>query len=298
MTDTRRTADLERDVTILVKAYEREDSLRRLVASIRRFYPRIPVLVVDDSASPLDPAPTGVTRYVHEPHNTLGLAGGRNFGLRLIETEYVVICDDDMVFGRKTDLRRMLDVLETTRFDIVACRWLDHDPWRDVPLGHARLEGTAEIVNGDLVRHLGVARGRVDGLPVYDVVPNFFMARVERLGSDPWNARLNFMEHVEFFLCMKERGLLCTCLADAVVEHHPRLPRHYHAVRANTRPYADLWRRERGFDQKVFVGRWFTRRDRVRLYYPGLVSYAVRNAPRILQQRLGGVRTSAHRPAE
>ena len=60
--------------------------------------------------------------------------------------------------------------------------------------------GTAEIVEGDLVRHLGVARGRVDGLPVYDVVPNFFMARVERLGPDPWNARLNFMEHVEFFL--------------------------------------------------------------------------------------------------
>ena len=43
-------AELERDITILVKTYEREDSLNRLVASIRRFYPRIPVLVVDDSA--------------------------------------------------------------------------------------------------------------------------------------------------------------------------------------------------------------------------------------------------------
>ena len=165
MTSDQRVAELDRDITILVKTYEREESLNRLVASIRRFYPRIPVIVVDDSAAPLDPKPEGVTRYVHEAHDSLGLAGGRNLGLRLVETEYVVVCDDDMVFGDKTDLRRMLDALRTTRFDIVSCRWLDHDPWRDIPLGHSRLAGTAEIVGDDLVRRLGVSNGRMDGLP-------------------------------------------------------------------------------------------------------------------------------------
>lgn len=165
--------------------------LTGLVKSIRRFYPHIPVLVVDDSAAPLERVPAGVTRYLHEPHNSLGIAGGRNFGLGHVESEYVLICDDDMVFVPRTDLGKMLQTLETTPFDIVACRWLDHDPRRDIPLGHRRFEGTAEIVRGDVVRRLGVASGEVDGLPAYDVVANFFVASVDRLGPNPWNARLN-----------------------------------------------------------------------------------------------------------
>jgi glycosyltransferase involved in cell wall biosynthesis len=284
-------ADLERDVTVLVKTFERPDSLSRLLTSIRRFYPRIPVLVVDDSAEPLDPVADGVTRYLHQPHNSLGLAGGRNFGLRHVETKYVVVCDDDMVFGRKTDLRKMLRVLETTRFDIVSCRWLDHDPWRSIRLGHKRFEGAVEIVDGDLVRRLGVVREQVDGLPAFDVVANFFVARVDRLGTDPWNARLNFMEHAEFFIAMKERGLLCTSLPDVVVYHHPKFPPHYYDVRTREAPYFDLWRQERGFEHKVFVGRWFSRRDRALYYYPGLAAYLARRA---LQRATGRRHAVSH----
>jgi glycosyltransferase involved in cell wall biosynthesis len=275
------TAELERDVTIVVKSFERPESLRRLVASIRRFYPRIPVVVVDDSASPLEPIPIGVTHYFHLPYDSLGLAGGRNFGLRRVETPYVVICEDDMVFGRKTDLHKMLRVLDTTRFDIVSCRMMDHDPWRSIRLGRRRYEGTVEMIDGNLVRRLGVARDRIDGLPVFDLVPNFFMAPVERLGEEPWDERLNFMEHVEFFIVMKERGLLCTSLPDVVVYHHPQLPPHYYDIRMNRKPYLDMWREERGFERKIFVGRWFTRRDRARYYYPGLAAYLARRGLRL-----------------
>jgi glycosyltransferase involved in cell wall biosynthesis len=282
-------AEVERKVTVLVKTFERPDSLHRLLTSIRRFYPRIPVLVVDDSASPLEVIPANV-RYFHLPYNSVGLAGGRNFGLRHVETEYVLVCDDDMVFGPKTDLDRMLSVLQTTRFDLVSCAWMDHDPWRSIRQGRSRLEGTAELVEGDLVRRLGVPSGQIDGLPVFDVLPNFFIAEVSRLGESPWDERLNFMEHIEFFISMKERGLLSTCLRDVVVGHHPRLPPRYYDVRTRAQPYLDVWTRERGVDQKVFVGRWYTRRDRVRYYYPSLAGYAVRNAPRILARRLTRLR--------
>lgn len=239
---------------------------------------------MDDSAAPLDPPPEGVTRYFHLPHS-VGLAGGRNFGLRHVDSEYVVICDDDMVFGRRTDLRKMLSTLETTRFDLVSCKWMDHDPWTSVRLGCKRFEGAAEIVDGNLVRRLGVSRGRLDGLPVFDVVSNFFMTRVERLGEDPWDARLNFLEHVEFFIVLKERGLLCTRLADVVVYHHPQFPPHYYDIRMKRTPYLDVWRQERGFDRKVFVGRWFTRWDRLVHYFPSLVAYAVRHALRLVARR-------------
>jgi glycosyltransferase involved in cell wall biosynthesis len=275
------TAELERDVSIVVKTFERPDSLGRLVRSVRRFYPRIPILVVDDSAAPIEPTPDGVTRYWHLPFNSLGIAGGRNFGLRQVETSYVLFCDDDMVFGRRTDLGKMLRTLETTRFDVVSCKWMDHVPGTSVRLGVKRLEGTAEIADGTLVRRLGVARGTVDGLPVFDVVHQFFVVERERLGEDPWDARLNLVEHSDFFLTLKERGFLCTRLPDVVVYHYPQLPPDYRDVRTRRAPYFELFRQKRGFERRIFVGRWFSRRDRLIHHYPSATAYGVRRALRM-----------------
>ena len=275
------TAELERDVSIVVKTFERPDALRRLVGSIRRFYPRIPVLVVDDSADPLEPVPDGITRYWHLPFNSLGIAGGRNLGLKQVETRYVLFSDDDMVFGRRTDLGKMLRTLETTRFDLVSCKWMEHDPWTGIRLGIKRLEGTAEIEDGTLVRRLGVARERIDGLPVFDVVHQFFVAERDRLGDDPWDPSLNLVEHSDFFLTLKDRGFLCTRLPGVLVHHYPELPEGYRDVRVNRAPYFELFRQKRGFERRVFVGRWFSRRDRLIHHYP---SVAVHGLRRVLRQ--------------
>ena len=225
-------ADLEADVTVLVKTFERPDALRRLLASIRSFYPRMPIVVVDDSAEPLEPVPESITRYVHAPYNSLGAAAGRNLGLTHVETPYVLVSDDDMVFERRTDVGRMLFRLETTSFDVVSCVWLDYDPWRGICRGVRRFEGTLDIEDGVLVHRLGATRGELDGLPVYDVVHQFFVASVDRLGAAPWDAELNLSEHYELFLSLKERGLRCTRLpgrrrpaspgAPAYVSGHPR----------------------------------------------------------------------------
>jgi len=287
-------ARVERETTVLVKAYERPDSLRRLVASIRSFYPRIAVLVVDDSEVALDPVPEEITRYLHVPFDTLGLSGGRNFGLRHLDTPYVLITDDDMVFERRTDLGRMLWTLETTRFGIVAGRCLDHDPWRSIRRGYARFEGSAEIVDGALVRRLGIARRTADGLPVYDVVAQFFMARVDTLGVDPWDESLAVgVEHVEFFFAMGKRGVLSTMLPDVVVRHHPTLPPRYHRVRARRRNDSFLeYAAAKGITDKVVEGRPYTIADEVRHHLPSAVGYYVRRAASVMQLRVRGIGAS------
>jgi hypothetical protein len=276
----RAAADVERDVTVVVKAFERPDCLRRLVASIRRFYPQIAILVVDDSASPLDPVPEGVTRYFHLPYDSAGHGGGRNFGLRHVETDYVLFCDDDMVFGRKTDLRKMLRALETTRFDVVSCSWMDHDPWTGVRLGANRFEGTLEIADGVLVHRYGATRGTIDGLPVFDVVHQFFMARRGRLGDDPWDPEVRFVEHAELFLSFKERGLLCTRLADVAVYHYPSRPVGYKEIHEAREPYVDAWFRKRGLERREFHGRQFRPVDRIVHVWPSSAAYQARRAAR------------------
>jgi len=272
---------LDQDLTIVVKTFQRPDALRRLVSSIRRFYPGVAVLVVDDSEQPLDPAPDGVTRYWHLPFNSLGVSAGRNFGLAQVETEYVLFSDDDMVFGHRTDLAEMLRTLRATRFDIVSCRWLDHEPWRGVRRGYRRYEGTLEIADGVLVHRLGATRGTIDGLPVYDIVHQFFVASKETLGPDPWDARLRVAgEHVDCFLGLKERGLLCTALPDVVVNHYPALPPEYHPFRADTAGDVRRLQESRGFERQETVGRLFTPADQVVHRLPSALAATGRRAGR------------------
>jgi glycosyltransferase involved in cell wall biosynthesis len=279
--------NVERDVSVLVKTFQRPEALRRLVASIRRFYPRIPILVVDDSETRLEPVPEGVTRYWHHPFNSLGVSAGRNFGLRQVETDHVLVCDDDMVFGRRTDLSKMLRAVLSTRFDLVSCMWMDHEPWRSIRRGYRRYEGTLDISDGVLVHRLGATRGTVDGLPVFDIVHQFFVASAEMLLGNPWDERLKVAgEHVDFFLGLKERGLLCTRLPDVVVYHHPELPPGYLPFRANTAPDVELLRETRGFEREVTVGRLFRPTDRLVHELPGTVAATGKRGVRVARRLL------------
>jgi GT2 family glycosyltransferase len=272
---------LERDLTAVVKTFQRPEALRRLVGSIRRFYPDVPVVVVDDSAEPFEPPPEGVTRYCHLAFNSLGVSAGRNYGVRQVETPYTLICDDDMVLGAKTDVAKMLRTVQTTRFDVVSCRWLDHEPWRSIPRGYRRYEGTLDVEDGVLVHRLGATRGEIGGLPVFDIVHQFFVAPTELLRASPWDEGFKVAgEHVDFFLRLKEAGVLCTRLPDATVYHRPQLPAGYASFRADTAADKRRLNEVHGVDSYVTVGRLFTRSDRVVYELPGTLAAGGKRAAR------------------
>ena len=276
---------VEQDVTVVVKTFQRPDALRRLLASIRRFYPGIAVVVIDDSEQPLDPVPEGITRYRHFPFDSLGVSAGRNAGVREVETEYVLICDDDMVMGRKTDVGKMLRTVQTTSFDLVSCRWMDHEPWRSIRRGFRRYEGTLEIADGALVHHYGATRGEIDRLPVFDIVHQFFVAPAELLRANPWDECFKVAgEHVAFFLALKEAGALCTRLPDAVVYHFPALPPEYQSFRANTSADVQRLRETHGFSREVAVGQLFRPSDRLVHGLPGTVAATGKRAARVARR--------------
>ena len=276
---------LELDLTVVVKTFQRPEALRRLVASIRRFYPDVPVVVVDDSAEPLEPPPDGVTLYRHLPFNSLGVSAGRNLGVREAQTPYTLICDDDMVFGPKTDVARMLRTVQETRFDVVSCRWLDHEPWRSIPRGYRRYEGTLDVEDGVLVHRLGATRGEIEGLPVFDIVHQFFVAPTEVLRANPWDEGFRVAgEHVDFFLRLKERGVLCTRLPEATVDHRPQLPDSYASFRGDTAADTKRLTDVHGLASYVTVGRLFTRSDRVVYEFPGALAASGKRAARVARR--------------
>jgi hypothetical protein len=190
------------EVTALIKTLERPRALRRLIGSIRRWAPGMHVVVADDSRRPTEF--DGVTT-VALPFNS-GISAGRNEGLRHVATPYVLVLDDDFVLWRHTRLadairelarHEAIDVMGGTLVNLPR-RTRAPTPWE-----------LAAVFPTEARPVLPVGT-RVGPLVVYEKVPNFFVARTDRLRLVPWEPRLKRFEHADFFT--RARGVLATAL--------------------------------------------------------------------------------------
>jgi glycosyltransferase involved in cell wall biosynthesis len=198
--------------TALIKTFERPRDLRRLLASIKRLYPMLEVVVVDDST---EPSRLPDVKTVALPYDT-GVAAGRNEGLSHVTTPYVVVLDDDLVFFRGTRLEEALALLEQyPEIDLVGGQVID------LPLVRSRQPPRGAIFATDAVpvHPLGTSIG---GREVVDKVPNFFVARRDRLELVQWDPLLKRMEHADFFT--RALGTLTTVFDPSVRCFHARTP--------------------------------------------------------------------------
>ena len=183
-------------VTAVIKTFQRPRRCAALIASIRRHYPDLPIVVVDDSHSPGDYPDC---RSVHLPFDS-GISAGRNAGITAVETEYVLNLDDDFLFYSQTALVEALSILERHRqIDLLAGTVVD------LPLlivhdfhGAGLFPTTAEPQ---------IAPGtRIGPAVVMDKVPNFFLARTAAVRSVGWDPALKLIEHADFFT--RARGMI------------------------------------------------------------------------------------------
>ena len=241
---------MERDVTLVVKTFERPHAATRIVESARQFYPDIAVVLVDDSAQPLSPLPDDV-EYVRLRFNS-GLPAGRNEGLRRVRTPYVLFADDDHVFGCETDVYRLLHALETTQFGVASAAWIEHRQ-QSSETWEKHFAGTVDIVDGVYHHRIGANRGYHRGLPRYDVVMNFFLADRAQLGDTPWDDRLKIgVEHGDFFLTLKQRGIGVTKLSRVAIQHHAEWSTPgYLSYRNDVEPYLAIFRNKWGVTHEV-----------------------------------------------
>lgn len=217
------------ELTLVIKTFERRPLLLRLLRSIRKRYPRIAIIVVDDSRriEPLE----GVD-YVVLPFDS-GVSAGRNAGLARVRTRFVMILDDDFVFYRHTDLlaslRRIaaapeIDLLGGVVITVPSLDWNDSS-------------------RTPIYKHTTAKPGGfVAGLERRRKVPNFFIARTERLAQIGWDARLKRLDHIDFFT--RADGLLCVVLDPTLRCLHAKslFDRHYMRYRQDYQADLDLLR--------------------------------------------------------
>lgn len=184
-------ASPEETVTIVIKTLLRPHALRCCIASIRRFYPRIRILVADDSGyRSLAAREAAIDAYYLLPWDS-GASFGRNFLVGRVRTPYVMVVDDDTLFDPATDLA-------------AACRVLDSTPPIDLVAGHyrpARWWGCFELDpwRRTLYQLFGRARTVVAGFPLYDFVPQFYVGRTDKVRDVGWDDELKTLDHLQFF---------------------------------------------------------------------------------------------------
>jgi len=197
------------DFEILIKSFMRPESLKRLVLSIRKYYPNIKISVVDDSPVPVECPDCEIHRLPVDS----GISVSRNFLLKLVKAPFFVLCDDDFVFVGATRLEELQRVMEIDdEIAIVGGRIIDM-PGYKLRSGPARLSRDKQVVT---ILNLPES----DDLVECDSTSNFFMGRTVffRENNIEWDEKLKVEEHIIFFLNFPGRVV---ALSWVRVEHHP-----------------------------------------------------------------------------
>jgi len=200
------------DLTAVIKTFERPYAVRRLLNSIRRRYPDLDVMVVDDSREPV--RLEGVTQVIL-PYDS-GISVGRNRALDMLRRPFFLLLDDDFVFSHRQNLSEPLELLRRyPEVDIVGGRYLDlplyiRHNFQDLPLGPQA--AGPKIKLGTLF----------DGHPVVGKVQNYFIGRTATVKTVKWKPELKVNEHTEFFT--RASGKLTTVFHSGMNILHAKTP--------------------------------------------------------------------------
>jgi GT2 family glycosyltransferase len=182
------------EVSMIIKTFERPRALERLLRSILASpVADCNILISDDSRRSIasDLFRRENIRYFKLPYDS-GLAYGRNFLVERVGTPYCVLLDDDFFFIPATRLEILLDIVKHRGFDLAAGKCDGPKPG----------SGNIELAQKNLSIKMGAPpRSMLNGLPVYDLTNNFFLAKTETLRDVPWDNRFKiYGEHTDFFL--------------------------------------------------------------------------------------------------
>lgn len=216
------------NISILIKTLEREAHLIQLLTSIKKFGFQGPILIADDSRVPYGKSikakfPQLQIHYLELPYDT-GTAEGRNVMLKLVQTPYFLLCDDDFVFDKRTRIPLMLKKLSDFNLDILGGVFRQHN--RKTRVGKYLLQLNKFLNSFDWTlpsyqiyeyhAGLSVEKDRISLFPityknpvtVCDLTHNFFLARTDKVKAfGGWNPKLKGGEHQNFFIRAKIAGL-------------------------------------------------------------------------------------------
>lgn len=200
------------ELTLVIKTFDRPYAIKRLLKSIRRRYPTVPIIVADDGKR--QEALPGV-EHLRLPFD-VGLSAGRNRALEKVRTKYFLLLDDDFLFSKRQRLAELVDYMEAfPQVDIAGGRYIDLPLYIEHEFDKQAIGETSTMPLLPLGTRLG------EGV-VVDKVQNYFIGRTETVRALGWNEIYKLQEHTEFFT--RARGKLVTVYLKSMRVLHVKYP--------------------------------------------------------------------------
>ena len=226
-----------RNVTAIIISFLRTEYTQKCIASLREMYPDIKIRVGENGHYSEDMAvfcKEKNAEYIELPFDS-GVCVARNRLVEGVETEYVMVGDDDFYYQENKDtkpmVKEMVDFLEIMgNFDLIGGRIFENGELRDY-------QGFFEEGNGFLRYHkLDLSEGfdtakLPSGEMKYkevDLTFNYFVARTEKVKQILWDEKIKVAyEHSSWFLDFKEAGFKVAFSPEPVVLHKPKITSKY-----------------------------------------------------------------------
>lgn len=201
-------------LTLIMATYERARSLEAVLASVRKNYPELPIIVCN-TGGPLDFNVDAYTRVLDRPDLEANVSAARNACLDAVVTPYTLVSDDDHHFIPELNLHAWVNTMTAHDLDVLGGHLIRENG------NEQHWEATLHD-EGDAVR---VHREFFDSDAVHevDIVLNFFVGDTEKLRAVRWNEQLPIAgEHIDFFYRAWKDKLLRIGYCRRFFAHHIR----------------------------------------------------------------------------
>lgn len=235
-----------KDITIIIKTFDRYDCLKKLLKSIEKYYNDITILIGDDSSVSCEEKikkdfKNMNIKVFNLPYDC-GLSYGRNYLLNHVKTKYICLCDDDFEFDKNTSLEEALKILKKENLDILGgyvrnYKIINHS--KDYFIRFVQKILHYELPTnyiGTIVEEDGILKVNylIHSFPDFiktDIVLNFFIAKTESLKKSPWDNELKLQEHTAFFYKAKKNKLKIGFTNKLSIRHCPIQNKNYKIYR-------------------------------------------------------------------
>jgi len=214
------------DVTAIIISFLRPAYTIACIESLKKTYPDIQIIVGENGEYNNELAQvcrTHQARYIELPFDS-GVCIGRNTLMQHVETEYVLVGDDDFFFEETTGVDKMVALISGhPEIDLIGGRVIQDGVVRNY-------QGKIERFPRHIITHpinLETADYQYDrqsGLRFIktDLTFNFFVARVDKIKDIPWDEEIKVAyEHESWFIDLQEANRNVYFSPDPIVIHKP-----------------------------------------------------------------------------
>lgn len=235
----------DKDVTIVIKTFIRISCIDRLLASIVKYACECPIIICDDGSDATENKSYILSKYQNLNINyiiteqNIGLSKGRNILVENVKTKYFILCDDDFVFFKKTNIRMAKELISREKLDILGGVCLH--AYR-VNFGSKRekiskflrsiqqavhyyrkvgYSGVIKINEKDIIIKNDKINYNSKNIILTDICENFFIANTKKVRDLKWYEKLKLNEHEDFFIRAKKAGFKIGIIPTLKVYHLP-----------------------------------------------------------------------------